>query len=427
LTSPPTNTNTLLNTPRRPRPPGTQRRPALLAALWLAGAALLALDLLSTRDLSLLAYFILPALVAAAFASPRQVFALAVAGLACGLLSGWHFETLFTFPYLIRLTALALIGGVTVWLASAREKQAATEAAKASMIKATMDSLLDPHVLLRAVRDEPGHITDFIFADANDAACAYNRLPRTQLVGRRLLDLLPAHRGTGLLDLYRRTVETGRPLALDDFLYPHEIHEEPRFFDIRAVKVDDALSFTWRDVTERHHHAAQLERRARLDDLTSLLNRRELFERLESMRHHAPRTGHKLAVIFLDFDNFCDINDTYGHQAGDEVLRVSARRLLDCLRQGDMGGRLGGDEMVVVLQGVHDLTDAMAVANKVRACLAEPIKCNSHTIKPTVSIGVTLAEPEETTAQLLARADEAMYRAKQGGRNHVVPITPPGG
>jgi len=125
-------------------------------------------------------------------------------------------------------------------------------------LQATFDSMLDPHVLLQAVRDEAGAIVDFIFAEANDAACAYLRLDPTQLIGARLLDILPGQAGSGMLGMYAEAVESGRPLALDDYSYPHEILGSERHYDIRAVRIGDALSFTWRDVTERSEAAAHL-------------------------------------------------------------------------------------------------------------------------------------------------------------------------
>jgi diguanylate cyclase (GGDEF)-like protein/PAS domain S-box-containing protein len=123
---------------------------------------------------------------------------------------------------------------------------------------ALLNSMFDPHVMLQAVRDEHGTIVDFVYADANDAACDYNQTTRDELVGTSLMALLPGHSGTGLFDSYCHTVETGEPLVLDDYVYPHEILDEPRHFDIRAVKVEDALSFTWRDVTERSLLSEQL-------------------------------------------------------------------------------------------------------------------------------------------------------------------------
>lgn len=415
-------------------------------------------------------------------------------------------------------------------------------------LRTTLDSLLDPHVTLEAVRDEKGKITDFLFADANDAACRYNKLDREHLVGRRLLELLPAHTSSGLLDMYRDALESDRPLVLNDFVYPHEVYATDRRFDIRANRIGDALSFSWRDVTDRYlltrqlanseeHYRLltensydtsiraaddgtclwvspsltallgwspeewigrsvtefvaptslaaitanvarvvggepviarylvqakdgstrwvetrarpyfnalsqrdgvvaafhliddqvameeELERRARTDELTNLLNRKEAFERLEAYGVQHPRSGHAIAVLFCDLDKFKNVNDTHGHAAGDEVLRVMADRIRGCLRDtDDLGARVGGDELLVVLHGVQDLENAVAIAEKLRLSAAEPIPIPGGVVNTTVSIGVTLTRPGEATTALIARADEAMYRAKETGRNQVVPI-----
>ena len=394
-----------------------------IISLWVLEAAIVLIDFFTLPDLSFIGYFLVPSLIAVTFAPPRTVLWLAIASVVFGIVSGWHSDTLLTTPYLVRLGALAVIGASAYLLAIRREQQQAALNAQTSLLQGTLDSLLEPHVLLRAVRDERGDITDFVFADANGSACAYNNLPRARLVGRRLLELLPAHAATGLFDLYRRVIESGRSLALDDYRYPHDIHEEPRYFDIRAVKVGDALSYTWRDVTERHRQAENLEHRIRTDELTKLLNRREVFERFEDLCGKAPRTGSDLAVLFIDFDKFKAINDTHGHTAGDEVLRVTAERLRTCLRHDDdLGARIGGDEMMVVLHGVHGVNDAARVAEKLRTRAAEPISINGTRLSITVSIGVALARPGEKTAALVARADEAMYRAKKRGRNQVITI-----
>ena len=396
---------------------------ASIVLLWILQGALLLLDTATRPDLSLLGYLVIPALFAATFAPTRQVALLAAAAMASGFVVGWYFGLLASTAFLVRLGALVSISLLAVILAGARNRQVTRTEEEQARTRATLDSLLDPHVLMRAVRDPAGHITDFFIADANDSACQYNRLPRERFVGRRLLDLLPSHVATGLLELYRRAIEGGRPLVLDDYLYPHDILEEPRYYDIRGVKVGDALSFTWRDVTERHRAAAALEQRVRTDELTKLLNRRGIFEKLEDLRGKTPRTGRDLAVLFVDFDKFKDINDTCGHAAGDEVLRATADRIRACLRHSDdLGARVGGDEMMVVLHGVHGIKDAVGVAEKLRRSVATPVKYDGLTVEATVSIGVALARPDESTDALVARADAAMYEAKQHGRNQVITI-----
>ena len=118
-------------------------------------------------------------------------------------------------------------------------------------VRQAFDVLLDPLVLFTAVRDDAGRIVDFVYAEANQAACEYNLMSRDELVGSRLLDLLPGHRESGLFAAYVDVVETGRPLSLDGLAYTPEVLGEQRWFDVRAVKVGDGLSYTWRDVTGR--------------------------------------------------------------------------------------------------------------------------------------------------------------------------------
>jgi PAS domain S-box-containing protein len=126
-------------------------------------------------------------------------------------------------------------------------------------LRATVDSLLDPHVVLEAVRDETGQIVDFVYVDANPAACVYNGMDYEDLVGSRLLDLLPGHTGTGLMQQYRRVVETGEPLVQDDLVYAQELMGgAERHYDARAARVRDGLSYTWRDVTDRQISAKRL-------------------------------------------------------------------------------------------------------------------------------------------------------------------------
>ena len=403
--------------------PAIASRLAWIPLLWALQGSLLFLDVAVGPDLSLLGYLVIPPLFAATFAPSRQVAALSAGAIASGILTGWYFGSLQSTVFLVRLGAMGAITFLAVILATERNRQTARAEEERARIRATLESLLDPHILMRAVRDAAGNITDFLIADANDSACKYNRLPRERFVGRRLLDLLPSHVATGLLELYRRAIEGGRPLVLDDYLYPHDILEEPRYYDIRGVKVGDALSFTWRDVTERHRAAAALEQRVRTDELTKLLNRRGMFEKLEDLRGQTSRTGRDLAVLFVDFDKFKDVNDTYGHAAGDEVLRSTADRIRACLRHSDdIGARVGGDEMMVVLHGVHGINDAVGVAEKLRRSAAAPVRYDGKSIEATVSVGVTLARPDESTDALVARADAAMYEAKQRGRNQVITI-----
>lgn len=168
-----------------------------------------------------------------------------------------------SLPVDISLSPIEFEGTIYV-LAAVRDihdQVLAREAARAERerLRSAMDSMLDPQVLLETVRDESGRIVDFVYTDANPAACTYNGLEYQDLVGARLLDLLPGHTSSGLLESYRQVVETGDPLVLDDFVYAQELlGGGQRHYDVRAVRVGDGLSYTWRDVTDRNVHAAAL-------------------------------------------------------------------------------------------------------------------------------------------------------------------------
>ena len=158
-----------------------------------------------------------------------------------------------------------------------------------------------------------------------------------------------------------------------------------------------------------------LEERAQTDALTGLFNRQE------ALRALAGRAGRQLAILWCDIDNFKMVNDTSGHAVGDMVLAKVADRIRACLRSSDdFGARIGGDELMMVLDGVRDLETARQVGEKLRQLAAEPIQTPVGAIGITLSIGVTLAGQGENTDAIIARADDAMYRAKRQGGNQVM-------
>jgi PAS domain S-box-containing protein len=164
-----------------------------------------------------------------------------------------------------RVTATRFGDGLLISANDTTRAKRAEQALEQDRVKlrATLDSLMDPHVLMEAVRDESGQIVDFVYVDANSAACTYNRLDYEDLVGRRLLDLQPGNVGSGLLGKYRRVVETGDPLVLDDSIYAQEfLGGQERRYDVRATRVGDGLSYTWRDVTDRYLAAEAAQRTA---------------------------------------------------------------------------------------------------------------------------------------------------------------------
>ena len=161
---------------------------------------------------------------------------------------------------------------------------------------------------------------------------------------------------------------------------------------------------------------AVLRRMATSDALTGLPNRREIQQRFA---RHIPQG---VAALFCDVDHFKSVNDTFGHAVGDAVLRVLSERLLTVVREGDVVARIGGDELLVLLEGVTDLTEAMRLANEIGTIASLPMVVTGRLVQVTLSIGVTMMSENDCIESLLDRADRAMYRAKQFGRNRVVVI-----
>ena len=175
------------------------------------------------------------------------------------------------------------------------------------------------------------------------------------------------------------------------------------------------------DITERRAHQEQIRQLAYFDALTGLANRRLLQDRLEQVLAKAHRNATLAAVIFLDLDHFKQVNDVHGHEAGDELLKLAAQRLSQCVRRDDTVARQGGDEFIVVLAEINAVEGAERVAEKIVQALANPYhlpKVDLTITTVTTSVGVAVSPEHGTNVQdLLKRADLAMYAAKESGRN----------
>jgi diguanylate cyclase (GGDEF)-like protein/PAS domain S-box-containing protein len=401
-----------------------------------------------------------------------------------------------------------------------------------------LDSMLEPFVLLEAVRDERSGVVDFTFADANPAALSVYGLTEDELIGQQLSVLESAAWQREMFDRFVAVVDEGAAVVLDDWSFPKgRAQGQQLHYDVRAVRVGDAVSLTWRDVTDRYEAArhiaeseelfrllaenasdvvlrihgegiswvspsvqrtlgwpvstwegqslrtfihaddevdlsdvhgvmttrlrvrdaagtfhwvqvranalpdrdgqknvvasiqmiddvvayeTELQRRATFDDLTGALKRGEAIRLLTNMTHYWRAPGDQSAVLYVDVDDFKKVNDTYGHVIGDEVLRVVSERMRRVMRSGDLFARMGGDEFIVVLDGLHDLNEAVRIAENIRDVVTADIPVAETVIHVSVSIGVIMRLPGEDPDAVISRADHAMYRAKRTGRNRVV-------
>ena len=165
----------------------------------------------------------------------------------------------------------------------------------------------------------------------------------------------------------------------------------------------------------------ELDHLASHDSLTGLYNRRVLLERLDHALAHAKRSGTRLAMLFIDLDNFKEINDTLGHAAGDAVLRALSQRLRLLVREVDTVARMGGDEFVILLDHADDPEAITAVTEKVLESLVQPVRFGDAELVAGASIGVSrYPENGSNATELIAAADQAMYRAKNSGRQRAM-------
>lgn len=269
--------------------------------------------------------------------------------------------------------------------------------------------------------DEDQHIRHF-----NRGAAVIFGYTAEEVAGQPLDVLLPEH----VREAYRQYIRSfaAEPGSMRMMADRAEItgrrkdgSEFPARASISKINTADGILFNviLRDVTERKHFEFQLTYLATHDDLTGLPNRNLLQDRLEQSLVHARRSGRMVAVLFFDIDRFKTINDSLGHDAGDQLLCRVAKRLLGCVRESDTVARLGGDEFVIVLADLTRRSDVTLVARKIHDALIQPMVISEQELFVTGSIGISLYPNDGKDLQaLLMNADSAMYRAKDQGRNN---------
>jgi diguanylate cyclase (GGDEF)-like protein/PAS domain S-box-containing protein len=252
-----------------------------------------------------------------------------------------------------------------------------------------------------------------------------------EVIGNNVSMLMPSPHRTEHDGYLRHYQSTGEARVIG---VPREVHGQrndgklfPMSLSVSKIKSGEKTTFIGiaRDISQRRHDEEEIRRLAYYDPLTALPNRRLLMDRLHQAMLTSARTEQHGALMFLDLDHFKQLNDSLGHDIGDELLKQVARRILECVREGDSVARLGGDEFVILLEALSDqsneaATQAESVASKVMAALGQPYQLRHHAYSSTPSIGIVIfMEDHETMDELVKKADAAMYQAKSAGRNTI--------
>ena len=221
------------------------------------------------------------------------------------------------------------------------------------------------------------------------------------------------------------TISDGKARSSDVYLQHKDGHRVHVFVRVAPIRNDNGQIVGGVEVftdntpaAEALERFAELERLAFLDPLTGLANRRYAEITLNARIEELQRYGWRFGVIFIDIDNFKDVNDRHGHDAGDEVLKMVAKTLQNSVRSFDTVSRWGGEEYVAVIAHVEG-DELVATANRCRALVEQSNLPAAAPISVTISLGATLARQDDTVASLLKRADGLMYKSKAAGRNTV--------
>ena len=288
--------------------------------------------------------------------------------------------------------------------------------------------VVDDHDSVRHLLEEVLRRNDFEVVAVETAREALAAIGPT--VDAVLLDLgLPDMPGLDVLEHIRRLEQAPPVIVLTgsvdrdapDCLSrgAHDFMSKPPQLDELVARVSAAVRVK-RLQNELHEQKAELAMQALTDVLTGIANRRHGFQELDRFVAGSERHDRPLCVLMCDLDHFKTLNDTYGHEAGDECLREAARRLVDACRLSDLPVRWGGEEFVVLMPDAAEV-HAAEVAERIRSDVADPpFHVGKDEIHVTMSVGWAMRHAGESGPDLVARADAALYEAKRRGRNAVI-------
>jgi diguanylate cyclase (GGDEF)-like protein/PAS domain S-box-containing protein len=262
-----------------------------------------------------------------------------------------------------------------------------------------------------------GRIHRLFVEDCNERAAEMAGYPRAKLIGKCLTEI---YQGKALQDLYEffsHVLSDG--FVEDEFHVSNGKRHTAGWFQRRAIRSGNGVAITIRDVSDARQQAETLAVMARTDSLTGLPNRHWLNDYLPNALKKSIENNHRMALLYVDLDNFKDINDSLGHKSGDELIIAVAQSLRLALRSEDYLARIGGDEFLIVISHLEEITDAIPIAEKsLQSISLENSVAQWRGFVPKASIGISVfPDHGEDIDSLLRAADIAMYQAKSEGKS----------
>lgn len=272
-------------------------------------------------------------------------------------------------------------------------------------------------VIVRPVYCAAGELVDFCILDCNHNGARLIGKTREQLVGTKISSLYQGQNLMETMNLLQEAMATGTYEG--ELQISNDRQSEALWVHLTIARPNSDLAVTARDITAHKQHLAELERIGNEDALTGLPNRHWLNKHLPHAIDAARRGGRILALLFIDLDGFKQVNDLMGHDSGDELLRNAAKRLQDAVRPEDAAVRIGGDEFVVVIEGVHGASDVAHVAERILDAFRQPFRLQKgvHSVGTSIGVGMFPQDAEDATS-LLNCADIAMYAVKTSGKRN---------
>jgi diguanylate cyclase (GGDEF)-like protein len=314
---------------------------------------------------------------------------------------------------LATLGLLALAGTASMLSLRAARRARVRDSVQRAYRTAT-ESANDGFYMVSPLRDRKGQVVDFRIVDCNERGAFFYGLTREALLGT-LVSQINGVDGMAIVDNYRQAMAVG--YHQEDRRMPDDNRLNIRWGHRRIVRVGDGLAVTLQDISERKAHEAELARLANEDSLTGLPNRHWFLEFVPQALAHAHSHGHGAALLFIDLDEFKQVNDSHGHAVGDRLLRAAAERLMSQLRPGDRVARFGGDEFIVLLSPFDSDQQAANVAARIIDAFGKPFGIGGEQHRIGASVGISVYPRDGIDAATLIRhGDIAMYAGKNEGK-----------